>query len=136
MTNIRQDNGSNTQFDFRGRAGGACARGGLVIAKLSEVLFVETLRRYINALPADQTGWLQARVTRSSARLWLLHKEPAHPWIISSLARRVGLSRTRRAERFRHFLENPRWLTWPNGRLKMAAELLQSTEDSESRQHA
>ena len=39
-------------------AGGRSAGGGLVLAKLSEVLFVEALRRYINGLPADQTGWL------------------------------------------------------------------------------
>lgn len=31
---------------------------GLVLAKLSELLFVEALHRYINALPSDQTGWL------------------------------------------------------------------------------
>lgn len=37
---------------------GSNAGSGLVVAKLSEVLFVETLRRYINALPPDQTGWL------------------------------------------------------------------------------
>ena len=30
----------------------------LVLAKLSEVLFVETLRRYITNLPPDQIGWL------------------------------------------------------------------------------
>ena len=28
------------------------------LAKLSEVLFVETVRCYINALPPDQIGWL------------------------------------------------------------------------------
>src|ERR1044071_2723717 len=37
---------------------GSYAGSGLVLAKLSEVLFVETLRRYINALPPDQIGWL------------------------------------------------------------------------------
>jgi hypothetical protein len=30
----------------------------VVLAKLSETLFVETLRRYIAGLPGDQTGWL------------------------------------------------------------------------------
>ena len=32
--------------------------GEAVLAKLSEVLFVETLRRYIALLPREQTGWL------------------------------------------------------------------------------
>src|SRR6185295_14232523 len=82
------------------------AGSGLVHAKLSEVLFVETLRLYVNSLPADQTGWLAgARDPLVGQALALLHKEPARPWTISSLAKGVGLSRTRLAERFRHFLE-------------------------------
>jgi hypothetical protein len=43
----------------------------LVLARLSELLFVETLRRYIGTLPPDQTGWLGgwvARAIRLSAR--------------------------------------------------------------------
>lgn len=82
-----------------------CPGGGLVVAKLSEVLFVETLRRYINALPADQTGWLAGlRDPAISQALALLHKQPADPWTIADLARRTGTSRTRLTERFRHFL--------------------------------
>lgn len=110
---------------------GSYAGSELVLAKLSEVLFVETLRRYISALPPDQTGWLAgARDPVIGQALALLHKEPAYPWTISNLARRVGLSRTRFAERFRHFLgESPiAYLT--NWRLKLGAEILQSTEDS------
>jgi transcriptional regulator GlxA family with amidase domain len=81
----------------------------LVLAKLSELLFVETLRRYVNTLPADQIGWLAgARDPSIGKPLALLHKEPAEPWTISKLARRVALSRKRLAERFRHFLgESP-----------------------------
>ena len=29
-----------------------------VLAKLSELLFVQAVRRYVEDLPADQTGWL------------------------------------------------------------------------------
>lgn len=50
-------------------ANGSNAGSGLVLAKLSELLFVETLRRYINALPPDQIGCSLARVTPSSAKL-------------------------------------------------------------------
>jgi len=111
--------------------GGSHAGSGLVLAKLSEVLFVETLRRYINALPADQIGWLAgARDPIIGQALALLHKEPAHPWTISELARRVGLSRTRLAERFRHFLGESPMAYVAQWRLKLGAEILQSTEDS------
>ena len=41
-----------------GEVDGSSAGSGLVLAKFSEVLFVETLRRYINELPPDQIGWL------------------------------------------------------------------------------
>jgi AraC-like DNA-binding protein len=111
--------------------GGSYAGSGLVLAKLSEVLFVETLRRYINALPPDQIGWLAgARDPIIGQALALLHKEPANPWTISNLARRVGLSRTRLAERFRHFLGDSPMAYLTQWRLKLGAEILQSTEHS------
>src|SRR5262249_37741582 len=62
--------------------------------------------------------------------LALLHKEPADQWSLSNLARSVGLSRTRLAERFRHFLGEPPMAYLTQWRLKLGAEILQSTEDS------
>ena len=107
------------------------AGSGLVLAKLSEVLFVETLRRYISALPPDQIGWLAgARDPIIGQALAILHKEPADPWTLSHLARRVGLSRSRLAERFRHFLGESPISYLAKWRLKLGAEILQSTEDS------
>jgi len=107
------------------------AGGEAVLAKLSEVLFVETLRRYINSLPSDQTGWLAgARDPIIGQALALLHKEPAQPWTISNLARSVGTSRTRLAERFRHFLEETPMAYLTRWRLKLGAELLLSSADS------
>jgi AraC-like DNA-binding protein len=107
------------------------AGSGLVLAKLSEVLFVETLRRYITALPPDRIGWLAgARDPIIGQALALLHKEPAQPWTLPNLARRVGLSRTRLAERFRHFLGESPMAYLAQWRLKLGAEILQSTGDS------
>ena len=114
-----------------GEVSGSNAGSGLVLAKLSEVLFVETLRRYINELPPDQIGWLAgARDPIIGQALALLHKEPAYPWTISNLARKVGLSRTRLAERFRHFLGESPMAYLAKWRLKLGAQMLQSTEDS------
>jgi AraC-like DNA-binding protein len=107
------------------------AGSSLVLAKLSEVLFVETLRRYINSLPADQTGWLAgARDPAIGQALALLHAEPAHGWTISNLSRRVGLSRTRLAERFQHFLQESPIAYLTKWRMKLGAETLLSTENS------
>lgn len=114
-----------------GEGSGSNAGTGAVLAKLAEVLFVETLRRYITTLPPDQTGWLAgARDPFIGQALALLHKNPAHPWTISELAKRVGLSRTRFAERFRHFLGEPPMAYLARWRVKLGAEILQSTEDS------
>lgn len=122
---------NSIRFTVGGEVNGSHAGSGLVLAKLSEVLFVETLRRYINELPADQTGWLAgARDPIIGQALALLHKEPADPWTVENLARRIGLSRTRFAERFRHFLGESPMAYLAQWRLKLGAEILQSTEDS------
>jgi AraC-like DNA-binding protein len=102
-----------------------------VTTKLSEVLFVETLRGYINSLPPDQIGWLAgARDPIVGQALALMHKEPEQAWTILHLARRVGLSRTRLAERFRHFLGESPMAYLTQWRLKLAAEILQTSDNS------
>src|SRR6185295_15938771 len=84
-----------------------------------------------SSLPPDQTGWLAgARDPLIGEALALLHREPAHAWTISNLAKRVGLSRTRLAERFRHFLGESPMAYLAQWRLKLGAEILQSTEES------
>ena len=103
----------------------------LVLAKLSEVLFVETLRRYIITLPPDQIGWLAgARDPYIGQALALMHTSPAFLWTVPELARRIGLSRTRFAERFNHFLGEPPMAYLARWRVKLGAELLRSTDQS------
>jgi hypothetical protein len=46
------------------------AGGEAVLAKLSEVLFVETLRAYITNLPPEQKGWWQGLAMRRWGRRW------------------------------------------------------------------
>jgi len=104
---------------------GSAAGSSLVVEKLSELLFVETLRRYITALPEDQTGWLAgARDPVIGKALSLLHRDPAQQWTVTSLARRVGMSRTRLAERFRHFLGDTPIAYLTGWRMKLGAEAL------------
>lgn len=112
-------------------AGTAGPGGTAVVAKLSEVLFIETLRRYIAGLPQSQTGWLAGvRDPQVGKALALLHRQPALPWTIATIANKVGVSRSVLAGRFRHFLsESPigyltRW------RLQLAARELSSTSKS------
>src|SRR5262245_42504111 len=59
---IRDDAGGqwleNTVRFSVGQAGSASLGGEAVLSKLSEVLFVETIRHYIAQLPPEETGWL------------------------------------------------------------------------------
>jgi AraC-like DNA-binding protein len=111
---------------------GALPSGGeAVLARLAEALFIETLRRYIAGLPAGQTGWLAgARDPEIGKALALLHRDPAKPWTIATLAHEVGLSRSVLAERFRHFLNEPPMTYLLRWRLQLGARLLQTTNRS------
>jgi AraC-like DNA-binding protein len=76
-----------------------------MLAKLSEVMVVETLRRYAAQLSPDHTGWLSGLRDRAVGKcLALMHETPARPWTVDSLAREVGASRSVLAERFTHFV--------------------------------
>jgi AraC-like DNA-binding protein len=104
---------------------------GLVVAKLSEVLFVETLRRFVGELSESDSGWLAAArdpvIGKALARL---HDDPARDWTVEDLAREVGQSRTRFAERFRQFIDDSPIAYLQRWRLKIGAEALLSTEKS------
>jgi AraC-like DNA-binding protein len=102
-----------------------------VVAKLSEALFVETLRRYIAKLPQAETGWLAGvRDPQVGNALAHLHREPAQPWTIASLANEVGVSRSVLAERFRHYLSDTPIGYLTRWRLQLAAQMLTSTSKS------
>jgi AraC-like DNA-binding protein len=119
---------NSIQYSVR-EAGGSGTGSDVVLAKLSEVLFVETLRRFIRDLPDQQKGWLAgARDPVIGEALALMHNKPAHPWTIANLAHQVGVSRTRFAERFRHFLDEPPMTYLARWRLKLAAEILVSSD--------
>jgi AraC-like DNA-binding protein len=76
-----------------------------VLAKLSEVMVVETLRQFVAQLSPEHTGWLSGLRDRATGRtLALMHQQPAHPWTVDTLAREVAVSRSVLAERFTHFV--------------------------------
>src|SRR5215472_8296123 len=107
------------------------AGGEAVLAKLSEVLFVETVRAYIAHLPPAQTGWLVGACDAEVGKtLALMHRNPAHPWSIASLAKEAGVSRSVLAERFRHYLNQSPMAYLTRWRLQIGAQLLASTSHS------
>lgn len=99
-----------------------------MLAKLSEALFVDTLRRHVAGLPEQQTGWLAgARDPIVGKSLGLLHSRVAHPWTIADLADEVGISRTALVERFTRYLSEPPMTYLTRWRLQLAARSLQET---------
>lgn len=102
--------------------------GAGVLAKLSEVLFIETLRRYMEQLPPEHTGWLAGVRDRVVGQaLAQLHARPAHPWTVEALASECAISRSVLAERFTHYVGQSPMHYLTRWRLALAADMLQSS---------
>jgi AraC-like DNA-binding protein len=100
----------------------------VMLTKLSEALFVDTLRRHVSSLPDQTTGWLAgARDPVVGRSLALLHSRPNHSWTVAELASDVGLSRSALVERFTRYLSVPPIAYLTGWRLRLAAEALTST---------
>lgn len=82
--------------------------------RITELLFVEALRRYTQSLPTEETGWLAGlRDPVVGKALQLLHEDPCHAWSVSELASRAAVSRSLLATQFKALLGEPpmRYLT-------------------------
>ena len=100
---------------------------GTVLAKLSELMFVEAIRRHIESLPSGQTGWLAGLRDRFVGKtLALIHSRPAHGWTVEELAAGVGLSRSALADRFTGLVGQPPMQYLTRWRLQLAANLLRT----------
>lgn len=96
-----------------------------VLLRVSELMFVEVLRRHVHALPPEGRGWLVGlRDSLVGQVLGLLHRQPARPWTLDALAREAGSSRSVVAERFAHFVGQPPMQYLTRWRMQLAASLL------------
>lgn len=104
---------------------------GCLVARLTELLFIEILRHHIAELSGQGTGWLAALGDRHLARaLAACHSRPAHRWTAHELARQTGLSRSALVERFHRILHTSPMRYLALWRLQLAAQALQSTDKS------
>ena len=104
------------------------AGAGMVLAKLSELMFVEAIRRHIESLPPEQQGWLAGLRDRFVGKaLALIHSKPAYGWTVDELANRVGLSRSALADRFGALIGCAPMQYLTRWRLQLAADLLRSS---------
>jgi len=101
----------------------------VMLARISEMLFVDAVRRHVESLPAENTGWLAGLRDRFVGRaLALLHAQPADAWTIDELGRQVGLSRSALHERFVQFVGQPPMQYLAQWRMQLAAGLLRSSQ--------
>lgn len=99
--------------------------GETVLARLSELLFIEAVRRHVTALAPETTGWLAGlRDPAVGHALGLLHAQPAAPWTIELLADRSGVSRSVMAQRFAELVGVPPIQYLARWRMQLAANLL------------
>jgi AraC-like DNA-binding protein len=102
-----------------------------ILAKLSELLFVAAVRRYVERLPDGQTGWLAGLRDAHLARaLNLIHRDIARPWTVETLSREVGLSRSALADRFIRLIGTPPMQYVAGWRMQVAMQTLRGTSAS------
>jgi len=103
--------------------------GEAVLERMSEMLFVEVLRRYVDGLPPGQTGWLAGMRDPGVGRaLALMHGRPGEAWTLERLGDEAGLSRSVLHERFVHFIGQPPMQYLAQWRMQIAAARLRDTD--------
>jgi AraC-like DNA-binding protein len=82
--------------------------GETVITRLADILVIQAVRSWIATDPAAQAGWLGALQDRQIGHaIALIHREPARPWTVESLANEVAMSRSAFAARFTELVGEP-----------------------------
>ena len=96
-----------------------------VLNKLSELMFVEAIRSYMDQLGEENTGWLAGlRDPLVGRALALLHARPAHAWSLEELATQSGGSRSALADRFTGLMGYPPIQYLTRWRMQLAAKRL------------
>ena len=98
-----------------------------VITRLSEILFIQSVREYLSTVGDGQVGWFRAlRDPQIGQALALIHHQPEETWTVESLARRVGLSRSALSAKFTLLVGTPPIQYMTDVRLTKAAALLRT----------
>ena len=96
-----------------------------VLLRLSELMFVEVVRRHLTTAPDTRHGWLAGlRDPLIGRALALLHGHPQRGWTIEELAREAASSRSVLTERFTALVGEPPMHYLSRWRMQLAATLL------------
>ena len=103
----------------------------VVLERISEMMFVHAVRRYLDGLSDQATGWLAGLRDRYVGRaLTLMHEAPTRGWTLESLGQEVGLSRSALHERFVQLVGMPPMQYLTNWRMQLAARLLRESQSN------
>jgi AraC-like DNA-binding protein len=82
--------------------------GETVITRLSDILVIQAIRSWIEQDSDARSGWLGALQDRQiGTAIALIHRDPARPWTVSSLAAEAAMSRSAFAARFTELVGEP-----------------------------
>ncbi|HKT73532.1 MAG TPA: AraC family transcriptional regulator [Steroidobacteraceae bacterium] len=102
-----------------------------VLNRISELMFVDAVRRYLEGLPTERSNWLAGlRDPFVGRALAAMHRDPAREWTLPSLASEAALSRSALVERFTQFVGRPPMQYLADWRMQLAANHLRTTTDS------
>lgn len=103
--------------------------GDAVLERLSEMMFVDAARRYLDSLPEDATGWLAGLRDRFVGKaLERMHHRPEHDWNVDDLAREVGLSRSALHDGFVRCIGQPPIQYLASWRTQLGAQMLRESD--------
>ena len=96
-----------------------------ILARLTELMFVEVLRQYMQKLSSDQKGFLAGLKDPPVSRaLTMMHTEPARNWTVDDLAHGAGVSRSGLADRFTELIGESPIHYLASWRMHLAKQLL------------
>ncbi len=102
-----------------------------MLGRLTELMFVEITREYMQQLNPRERGWLAAlKDPYVGKALRLLHESPMRPWTVDGLAHEVAISRSGLAQRFTRLLGESPMKYLSEWRIHLAKQMLRDREDN------
>lgn len=97
----------------------------IAVDRLLDVLFIQTVRAWLQTEPTYDTGWLGALShPQVGQALRRLHQEPERDWTVGDLAHEVGMSRSGFAAHFSRLVGEPPLRYLVGWRMRLAAQQL------------
>jgi AraC-like DNA-binding protein len=96
-----------------------------MLGRLTELMFVEIIREYMQRLPTQQGGWLASLNDPYVGKaLRLLHANPVRDWTVDDLAREVAVSRSVLAQRFTELVGEAPMKYLAGWRMQLAKQMM------------